>query len=129
MLNMPAPDPIPHRKPIAKHIRRRISEGVKMTVLMDEIQSYQDAPKSTKTLYKVYGDDIAEARAEYHGWLGQKARERIEDGSDRILELALRSKAGWNPQQSLTVTEGDPEELDEDTSAIEELRTLLGRAK
>lgn len=122
-------DPIPHRKPIAKHITRRIKEGVTIKVIMDEIQSFQDAPKSLPTFYKVYAEDIAKARGEYQGWLGSVANERIAGGSDRILELALRSKAGWNPQQSVTVTEGDPDELDEDTSAIEELKTLLGRGK
>lgn len=118
-------DPIPRREYIAKEIRRLIRDGVTVKVILDSIQKYDDAPRSLSTVYKIYGQDIAEERAAFHSYLGGKAREHIENGSERILELALRSKAGWNPTEK--VQQVDENEVDENTSAIEELMGLLGK--
>ena len=118
---------IPYSKPIAKKVQEMVTNGVAIKVILDSIQTYQNAPKSMQTFYNLYGDDIAQARGNFQNALGAKAWERIEADSDRILELALRSKAGWNPSQNVTITEGDPDAPDESTSAIEELKTLLGR--
>ena len=118
-------DALPHRAYIAKEIRRLIRDGVGIRVIIDSIQKYDDAPKSLSTMYKIYGQDIAEERASFQSYLGGKAREHIENGSERILELALRSKAGWNPTEK--VQQVDDDDLDENTSAIEELMGLLGK--
>ena len=104
-----------------------VRDGVTMTVVLDSIQSYRDAPKSLKTLYSIYGQDIAEERAAFHQYLGGKARQRIEEGSDKILELALRSKAGWNP--SVVVEEKDSDTPDENSDAISTLMSLLGKTE
>ena len=116
---------LPYSKHVANRIRELIRDGVSMTVVLDSIQSYQNAPKSSATLYKIYGQDIAEERAAFHQYLGGKARQRIEEGSDKILELALRSKAGWNP--SIVVEEKDSDDPDENSDAISTLMTLLGK--
>jgi len=118
-------DPLPYRKDIANRVRKLIRDGVKMSVILDSIQDLQDAPRSMSTLYKIYGNDIAKERAEFQSYLGSKAMQRIEEGSDRILELALKSKAGWNPTETVNIGESD--DFDEDTSAIDELLTILGK--
>lgn len=125
--DMVKPEALPYSKPVAKRIRELIRDGVSVTVILDSIQSYQNAPKSTATLYKIYGQDIAEERAAFHQYLGGKARQRIEEGSDKILELALRSKAGWNP--SIVVEEKDSDAPDENSDAISTLMTLLGKTE
>ena len=116
-----------HSKHIAKKVRELIGNGVSITVILDSIQKYQEAPRSTNTLYKIYADDIAEARAEFHGYLGKKAMERIEEGSDAVLIHALKTKAGWS--EKIVVEERDSDEPDENTDAISTLAVLLGRGK
>lgn len=118
-------DPIPYREDIAKVVRERISNGVAVNVIIDEIQKFANAPKSRKTFYKLYGDDVAKVRAEFQNWLGEQAKKRIREGSDKILELSLRSKAGWNP--SVKVEEVDSEDEDENQDAISVLMQKLGR--
>jgi len=45
----------------------------------------------------------------------------------KAAELFLRSKAGWNP--TLKIEEVEPDEVKEDTAAIDDLLALLGRKK
>lgn len=117
------------REPIAKRIVGLIDDGVTMNVILDTIQAEfgTDVPKSTQTIYKLYGDDIAKARAGFQSYLGKKAFQRIEEGSDRILELALRSKAGWKPQESVTIDEG--EDSEQGSSALDTIMDLLGKER
>lgn len=114
-----------HSKPIAKKIKELIGDGVSMKVILDSIQHYQEAPRAMPTLYRIYERDIAEARAEFHGWLGQKAKTRIEEGSDAVLIHALKTKAGWT--EKIIVEERDSDEPDENTDAIATLAVLLGK--
>lgn len=112
------------REYIAKRIVHLIDDGVSIPVIMDTLSAEfgTEVPSSTATFYKVYGDDIAKARAAFQQWLGGKARQRIDEGSDKILELALRSKAGWKPESSIDVSEGDGEG---EGSALDTLMTLF----
>ena len=115
---------LPYSKDIEDRLRDGIKHGLTMDVILDSIQSLPHAPKSKTTLLSKYRDAIAEERAEFHMFLGGEARKRIVDGSDKILELALRAKAGWNP--SVKVEEVDPNEPDEDTDAMSLLAAKLG---
>lgn len=112
------------REYIAKRIVYLIDDGVSIPVIMDTLSAEfgTEVPSSTATFYKVYGDDIAKARAAFQQWLGGKARQRIDEGSDKILELALRSKAGWKPESSIDVAEGNGEG---EGSALDTLMTLF----
>lgn len=76
-------------------------------------------------LYKLYGGDIAEARAEITQRVGNVVIQQALDGHFPSQDLFLRSKAGWSPKetQQLDDVSGDP---DEDSSAINSLMTLLG---
>jgi hypothetical protein len=116
-----------YSKHIAKKVKELIGNGVSITVILDSVQKYQEAPRSINTLYKIYGEDIAEVRAAFHGYLGQKARERIDAGSDAVLIHALKTKAGWT--EKVIVEERDSDDPDENTDAISTLAVLLGRNK
>jgi AraC-like DNA-binding protein len=116
------------REYIAKRLVHLIDDGVSIPVIMDTLSAEfgTEFPSSSATLYKIYGQDIAKARAAFQQWLGGKARQRIEEGSDKILELALRSKAGWKPESSVDINEGDGEG---EGSALDTLMELMGKKK
>lgn len=109
---------------IAKEIDRGIKAGLKMAVIHDSLLRLAETPRSRAQFYEKYKDDIAKSRAEYQTWLGDTANQRITDGSDKILELALRSKAGWNP--SLKIEEASDED-GEEVTALDKLARLLGK--
>jgi hypothetical protein len=116
---------LPYNKVIGNRIRKDIGNGVGMRVIFSAIQHLQYAPKSMRTFYTTYDQDISEARAKLHGELGAFAMARIKEGSDAVLIHALKSKAGWNP--SLVVEEKDEDDGDENSDAVDRLAALLGR--
>lgn len=117
-------DPCPHNQTIATKIRAGIKAGVSMRVIFDEIQKYKDAPRSYTTFYKVYREDIADARSDIQTKVGNVVVKAALDGDIKAAELFLRSRAGWNP--TVKVVEEDPEDVSEDTGAIDDLLALLG---
>lgn len=117
-----------HNLKIAQYVRRAIKAGVAMKVILDDIQKYDGAPAAMNTLYKVYREDIAAARAELGTLVGEKIMEKgIVDGDMKALELIARSKLGWSPTQAIEVKDEDGE--DEATSAIDDLIALLNVKK
>jgi hypothetical protein len=119
-------DPLPYSEVIAKNVRKGIRNGVSVKDIMASIQKYQYAPSSSATFYKLYGDDIAQERADIVGQVGGVVIQQALDGDFKAAELFLRSKGGWSPTQTNVEVEatGDP---DEDASAIDSLMTLLGK--
>lgn len=122
------PTPI-HKKnnKIAKDIYAKISAGVSVRDLLNHlVATYPDAPKSTSTLYKHYGSDIAQAKADVIERIGNVMIQKALDGDVKAAEFYLRSQGGWSPQSTENVnTSLTPE--DEDNSATDELARLLGR--
>jgi len=116
-----------HNLHIATYIRKAIRAGVAMKVILDEIQRYENAPSSMNGMYKTYRQDIATARAEIQELVGSVVVNKALEGDLKAAELFLRSKAGWNP--TIKVEEVDPEEVKEDTGAIDDLLALLGKKK
>jgi hypothetical protein len=116
-----------HNLHIATYIRKAIKAGVAMKVILDNIQKYDNAPSSMNGMYKTYRNDIAEARADIQEAVGAVVVAKALDGDLKAAELFLRSKAGWNP--TVKVEEVDPEEVKEDTGAIDDLLALLGKKK
>ena len=117
---------IPYSEVIAKKVREGIRNGVSVKDIMASIQKYQNAPSSTATFYKLYGQDIADTKADIVGQVGSVVIQQALDGDFKAAELFLRSKGGWSPTQTNVEVEatGDP---DEDASAIDSLMTLLGK--
>lgn len=115
-----------YSEPIAKYVRQAVADGVQIKDILATINKrFQDAPRNNAMLYKLYGGDIAEARAEITQRVGNVVIQQALDGHFPSQDLFLRSKAGWSPKetQQLEDVEGDP---DEDSSAINSLMTLLG---
>lgn len=117
---------IPYSEIIAKKVREGIRNGVSVKDIMASVQKYQNAPSSTATFYKLYGQDIADTKADIVGQVGSVVIQQALDGDFKAAELFLRSKGGWSPTQTINETEltDDP---DTDESAIDSLMTLLGK--
>lgn len=119
---------IPYSEIIAKKVREGIRSGVSVKDIMASIQKYQNAPSSTATFYKLYGQDIADVKADIVGQVGSVVIQQALDGDFKAAELFLRSKGGWSPTQTINETELS-EDPDTDESAIDSLITLLGKNK
>ena len=126
---------LPYSEVVAKKIREGIRNGVSMKDIMGSIQKYQNAPRSTNTLYKIYGQMISEERAEIIGQVGsvvvheshdREATQQALDGDFKAAEFYLRSKGGWSPTQTINEVE-QSEDPDLDEGAINTLMSLLGK--
>lgn len=116
-----------HNLHIGTYIRKAIKAGVSMKVILDNIQKYDHAPSSMNGMYKTYREDIASARADIQEAVGAVVVQKALDGDMKAAELFLRSKAGWNP--TIKIEEVDPDDIKEDTGAIDDLMALLGKKK
>jgi hypothetical protein len=123
---MPLPS-LPYSAVIAKKVREGIRSGVAVKDILSSIQKYQNAPSSTATFYKLYGEDIAEEKASIVGAVGSVVIQQALDGDFKAAELFLRSKGGWSPTQTQVEVEGT-EDADTDESAIDALMNLLGKS-
>ena len=119
-------DKIKYSENIAKAVRSGIRNGVAVKDIMASIQKYQQAPSSSATFYKLYGDDIAQERADIVGQIGSVVIQQALGGDFKAAEFYLRSKGGWSPTQTNIEVDG-PADADEDTGAIDSLMTLLGK--
>lgn len=119
-------DKLKYSENIAKAVRTGIRNGVAVKDIMASIQKYQLAPSSTATFYKLYGEDIAQERADIVGQIGSVVIQQALEGDFKAAEFYLRSKGGWSPTQTNIEVEG-PADADEDTGAIDSLMTLLGK--
>lgn len=116
---------VKYSEPIAKKVREGIRSGVAIKDIVASIQKYQNAPSSLSTFYKVYGNLIAETRAEIVGAVGSVVVQQALDGDFKSQELFLRSKGGWSPTQTVVEAEQDVDP-DLDESAIDAFVELLG---
>lgn len=114
---------LPHCGKISAKVKELEASGVTRTAIFDAIQSYQNAPRSQKTFWKLYKQDMDEVHAENVRIIGGKVVEQAKEGDFKSQEFYLRSKGGWSPQH----TEVKVEEDKEDTSALDKLMTLLGK--
>ena len=95
----------PYSEVIAKNVRNGIRNGVSVKDIMSSIQKYQNAPSSTATFYKLYGELIAETKAEIVGAIGSVVVQQALDGDFKSQEFYLRSKGGWSPNSTLNEVE------------------------
>lgn len=116
----------PYSEVIAKRVVAGVRSGVAMKDIITSIQSLQNAPSSTSTFYKLYGELIAETKAEIVGAIGSVVVQQALDGDFKSQEFYLRSKGGWSPNSTLNEVE-QTEDPDVDESAIDSLMGLLGK--
>lgn len=114
---------LPHCGNISARVKELEASGVTRTAIFDSIQSFQNAPRSMKTFYKLYRQDMDEVHAENVRQIGGKVVEQAKEGDFKSQEFYLRSKGGWSPQHTEVIVEDDKE----DTSALDKLMTLLGK--
>jgi hypothetical protein len=118
--------PIPYSEVVAKKVVAGIRNGVSVKDIIASIQKYQNAPSSTATFYKLYGELIAETKAEIVGAIGSVVVQQALDGDFKSQEFYLRSKGGCSPNSTLNEVE-QTEDPDLDESAIDSLMGLLGK--
>lgn len=117
---------MPYSEVIAKKVREGIRNGVSVKDILGSIQKYQNAPSSTSTFYKLYGEVVAETKAEIIGQVGSVVVQAALDGDFKAAEFYLRSKGGWSPNSTLNEVDQDTDP-DVDDSAIDSLMGLLGK--
>ena len=121
------PTKLPYSKHVANYVRQAVQDGVQIKDIIATVnKKYQNAPRTSATFYKLYGADIAEARAEITGKIGNVIVHQALNGHFPSQEFYMKSKGGWSPKETIQSEEvsGDP---DENLSAIDSLMTLLGK--
>jgi hypothetical protein len=112
---------------IAEELYRGILKGVSVSKIYDKISHWVNCPQDKSTIYVKYKKVIAEARVAYDERILGYADERMKEGSDKLIELALRSKVGWNP--TTKIQEVTEEDADENLDALSILMEKLGKNK
>jgi hypothetical protein len=92
-------------------------------VIFDTVKEMKNGPGSLTTFYKLYRKDLVAARAALHEGVGNLIVQKALGGDVKLLELLAKTKLGWS--EKLIVEEQDPNSLDENTSAIDDLLAKL----
>jgi len=111
---------------IAKKVTDGIKSGVSVKDIMGSIQQYQNAPSSSATFYKLYGQLIKQTRADSVEQVGNVVYNMALQGDFKAAEFYLRSKGGWSPNSTVNEVEQEVEP-DEDLAAIDSVMSLLGK--
>jgi hypothetical protein len=115
---------LPHDMKIAETVQSMVLAGVSVSVIFDKTKDMKNGPQSLTTFYKLYRKDLVAARAQLHQAIGSAIMEKaLADRDMKALELVAKTKLGWN--EKLIVEEQDPNSLDENTSAIDDLLAKL----
>ena len=111
---------------IAKKVTEGIRNGVSVKDIMGSIQQYQNAPYSSATFYKLYGELISQTRADIIGKIGNVVINSALQGDFKAAEFYLRSKGGWSPNSTVNEVEQEADP-DEDLAAVDSVMSLLGK--
>ena len=110
---------------ISAIVKRKAAAGVSVREIYSSIQSYQFAPGSMTTFYKLYRDDMDEARGNVTEEIANKVIKQAKDGDYKSQELWLTTKGGWSKQQANTVVDAE-DNPEEKSSALDTLLNKLG---
>jgi hypothetical protein len=113
----------PFVKEIADEIARLFKSGVKLKVIFDYIQKFDDAPRSYKAMMTTYKGVVAEARATIQAEMGEIVMAAAREGDWSAARFYLQTKAGWNDK--IIIEDDGDDEGSEETGAIDELIALL----
>jgi hypothetical protein len=119
-------EPLPFSGKIADRVRKGVQGGLNVNDIFASIQSYQNAPGSLTTFYKLYREVLDEERAKINSEIGKKVIDQARAGDFKSQEFYLRSRGKWNPTDKLITSEGIPEE-ESNMSALDELAALMKR--
>lgn len=124
------PDELPYNHNIGKRVKEMAGAGVPVKDIFAAIQSYQDAPGSLSTYYKLYRTDMDAARAANSEVIGSKVIEQAKHGDDespntwKAREFYLRSHGGWSPKTTEETREVGSEEEETETAVAALLKAL-----
>ena len=113
---------------ISKEVIKKVEAGVSIKDILASLQRLQNAPRTLKTFYKYYGEDVATARADTVETIGNVVISAAKAGDFKAAEFYLRSKGGWSPNSTINESEQDVDP-DEDSSAIDALLSKLGKTR
>ena len=112
---------IPYDRKIETKLYEGILKGVSAYKIHDEISHWQNCPRTYSSLLNKYRTIISKAKVDYDEKILGYANKRMEEGSDKLIELALRSKVGWSPiNQVKEVDSDDPDEANDSVSVLME---------
>jgi hypothetical protein len=115
---------LPYDMKIGETVQSMVLAGVSVSVIFDKTKDMRNGPQSLTTFYKLYRKDLVAARAQLHQAIGSTIMEKaLVERDMKALELVAKTKLGWN--EKLIVEEQDPNSLDENTSAIDDLLAKL----
>jgi hypothetical protein len=114
---------LPYDMKIAEVVQRMVASGVAVSVIFDTTKDMRNGPQSLTTFYKLYRKDLVAARASLHEGVGSTIVAKALAGDTKLLELLAKTKLGWS--EKIIVEEQDPNSLDENTSAIDDLLAKL----
>lgn len=108
---------------IAEKVRKGAKDGLGVNDIFYSIQTHQKAPRSMRTFYKYYREDMEAARADVIQRVGNKVINQALEGDFRSQHLFLTTKGGW----SAKVKEETPDDDDvtESIRASERLADFL----
>ena len=116
---------LPYDIKLSQEIQRGILAGVPISVIFDKIKDMANAPRSYTTFYKLYAKDIALARAMIHESIGSAIMDKaLVDKDLNAMMFVAKTKLGWNDK--IILEEKDPNAIDHDTTAIDDLMAKLG---
>ena len=123
----------PHQLEYSERIANRLIElsegGVSRKDMLAAIQTFQNAPRSFTTFYKLYGPLLSEHEADLKGKIGKRVIDKALHGDYedpttwKAQEFYLDRKGGWSKSIAVDL---DPVDQDVDESAAEALLNLLG---
>lgn len=128
------PHELPYREAIAKKVREMAATH-SVAKIHEAILHMQYAPKSYSTFYKLYGQDLTEARDGLITKVGNlvydNALRTDEDAVDNPLvqkdrHFILERKGGWNKTETVQNREVGTE-AEEAESAVKALMSALGK--
>lgn len=121
---MQSNQPLPYDMAIATKVQSMVASGVSIAVIFDTVKEMKNGPGSLATFYKLYRKDIISARAALHEGVGSAiVQKALVDKDMKALELLAKTKLGWN--EKVILEEADPNRLDENTTAIDDLLAKL----
>lgn len=117
---------LPKNPNIARMVREGVEGGVAVTQIFRSVLGMKDAPQSYTTFYKLYRDDMENAKFEIDSKVGKKVITQALEGDFKSQELYLRSRAAWSPSSHVKEQEVGHED-EENEGAVNALMVALGK--
>lgn len=125
------PNQLPYNKNIANKVRD-LAPTHSVAKIFEAIAHMQYAPKSYTTFYKLYREDLSEARGDVVAAMGDKVIKTGLTGDEdspfthKAREFYLSTMGGWSKKETIETREVGTEE-EENEGAVKALLSALGK--